>query len=81
MFLIDTQTDKVFPLPLWFLPVVPNTVPETVSYPAIHVLQFTRDTCYSVVPKPTPVEFFQFMDALVERCRSGFPGDGFDFQL
>ena len=61
------------------VPVVPYAVPETVAYPAIHIFQFAGDTCHSVVSEPTPMEFFQFMDAFVERCRGGFAGDDFDF--
>jgi hypothetical protein len=59
----------------------PDATSQAIPHPTVHIFEFLLNTCYSVVLKPALLNFFQFVNPLIECSRSGFPGDGFDFLL
>lgn len=81
VFLVYSQAKQVFLLSLWFLPKVPDAVPQTVAYPSIQVFEFAVDTCHSEISQPTPLEFFKPLDSFIEGTWSGLSCDNFDFLL
>ena len=56
---------------------MPDAVPEPGAQPAVDLLKFDLDTCHSEVIKPTPLDLFDLLDALVKGTGCGFAGDSF----
>src|SRR5690606_2636156 len=77
----DTQPDQVLPFPFRLLPVMPDTVPEPVSYPAVHFFELALDTGHAEVVDPASLGLFQFPDTLLKRAGCGFAGDGLQLLL
>ena len=50
--MVDAQPDKAFPSPFRFLPVVPDTISQTVPNPAVKVFEFAlpERLIYPIVP-------------------------------
>lgn len=74
MVLVNAQSDQVFTFPLRLLPIVPDTVSETVSEPLVDLFEFGMNTCQTVVVHPSHPDLSEFVKPFLKTVRSGFLG-------
>ena len=58
---------------------VPDTIPQPISEPPVHILQLDLNTGHPKIIEPSPGNFFELLNALIETHRGRLAGD--DFQL
>ena len=77
----DAEPDEILSLPFYFLPVVPDVIPQPIARPTVDLFEFSLNASHTEIIQPSPVDFFQLRDAFGKGSWYRFPCNLFQAHL